>query len=168
MEKIKLNAEVWEKVFASSLYQQTKKLFVQIFKRSIGFADFDAMSITREEWERIRGPRGMIFPFCELLWETKEGRRRCLGKQIFARLSTTLKPDICTCYAGLIEVIIKENVLKDVEGNTSLKEQMEELERRCIIEALQKSGYNKALCARMLGLKRNDLYRKMKRLRIQS
>ncbi|MFH1230207.1 MAG: sigma 54-interacting transcriptional regulator, partial [Planctomycetota bacterium] len=109
MEQIKLNAEVWEKVFASSLYQQTKTLFKQIFKRNMGFGDFDAMGITSKEWERIRGPHEPIpFPFCELICETKEGKRRYdeLEKQCITRISTTLKTDICTCYAGLTEVCI--------------------------------------------------------------
>jgi transcriptional regulator with PAS, ATPase and Fis domain len=64
-------------------------------------------------------------------------------------------------------VIIKEEVLKETAEDKSLKEQLEELERRCIIEALQKSGYNKTLCASMLELNRTDLYRKIKRLGIQ-
>lgn len=62
MEQIKLNAEVWKKVFASPLYQQTRTLFRQIFKRGVGFGDFDAMGITPEELERIRGPSEPI-PF---------------------------------------------------------------------------------------------------------
>ncbi|MFH0889404.1 MAG: sigma 54-interacting transcriptional regulator [Planctomycetota bacterium] len=124
MEQIKLNAaasdaakgeprplgrEVWKKVFASPLYQQTSILFKQIFKRNIGLDDFDAMGITREEWRCIRGPYEYIpFPFCELIYKTKEGKRRCeeLDKQIFARISTTLKTDIFTCYTGLTEVAI--------------------------------------------------------------
>jgi transcriptional regulator with PAS, ATPase and Fis domain len=48
----------------------------------------------------------------------------------------------------------------------SLKEQIEELERRCIIDAFQKSGRNKTLCAKMLRIDTRDLYRKMKRLGI--
>ncbi|MFH1231000.1 MAG: sigma 54-interacting transcriptional regulator, partial [Planctomycetota bacterium] len=42
------------------------------------------------------------------MYKTEEGKRRCveLGKQVSNRLSTTLKTDICTCYAGLIEVVI--------------------------------------------------------------
>ncbi|MFH1231759.1 MAG: sigma 54-interacting transcriptional regulator [Planctomycetota bacterium] len=109
MEQIKLNAEVWEKVFASPLFQQTRTLFKQIFKRSMLVGDFDAMGITREEWERIRKPYKHIpFPFCELIYKTEKGKRRCAesGKQTFARISTTLKTDICTCYTGLTEVSI--------------------------------------------------------------
>ncbi|MFH0888951.1 MAG: sigma 54-interacting transcriptional regulator [Planctomycetota bacterium] len=107
MEQIKLNAEVWEKVFASPLFQQTNILFKQIFKRSFGVADFDAMGITPEEWEQIRGQyKPFPFPFCNLLCKTKEGLRRCmeLEKQVLARISTTLKTDICTCYTGLTDV----------------------------------------------------------------
>jgi transcriptional regulator with PAS, ATPase and Fis domain len=49
----------------------------------------------------------------------------------------------------------------------SLKDIMDETEREVIKQALQKSGYNKTLCAKMLGLHRYDLARKMKRLGIQ-
>ncbi|MFH1229930.1 MAG: sigma 54-interacting transcriptional regulator, partial [Planctomycetota bacterium] len=63
--------------------------------------------------------------------------------------------------------VIKEDASNEAEENKSLKEQIEEVERRCIIKALQKSGYNKALCAKMLRLDRRDLYRKIKRLGIQ-
>ncbi|MFH1231001.1 MAG: hypothetical protein V1709_05835 [Planctomycetota bacterium] len=65
MEQIKLNAEVWEKVLTSSLFQQTIILFKQIFKRNMGIGDFDTLGITREEVERIRGPYELIpFLFC--------------------------------------------------------------------------------------------------------
>ncbi|MFH1231789.1 MAG: sigma 54-interacting transcriptional regulator, partial [Planctomycetota bacterium] len=109
MEQIKLNAKVWEKVFASPSYQQTIILFKQIFKRNVGFGDFGAMGITLEEWQSIRGPyEPFPLPFCDLLWKTKEGSRQCdeLAKQAFARISTTGKIDICTCYAGLTEMAI--------------------------------------------------------------
>ncbi|MFH1230477.1 MAG: sigma 54-interacting transcriptional regulator, partial [Planctomycetota bacterium] len=108
-EQTHLGWEVWKKVLASPLFQQTIILFKQIFKRSIGIDDFDAMGITRKEWEHIRGPREHIpFPFCELIYKTKEGKRRCdeLAKQASTRLSTTLKTDIFICYTGLSEVAI--------------------------------------------------------------
>ncbi|MFH0888367.1 MAG: sigma 54-interacting transcriptional regulator [Planctomycetota bacterium] len=107
MEQIKLNAEVWKKVFTSPLFHQTTTLFKQIFKRNLDLADFDAMGITIEEWNLIRGTSEPIpFPFCDLITETKKGDRRCLesAKQAIARISNTLKTDICTCYAGLTEV----------------------------------------------------------------
>jgi len=107
MEQIKLTPDVWEKVFASPLFRQTASLFKQIFKRNIACYDFEAMGITLEEWQSIRGPHEDIpFPFCEIICETEEGNRRCdeLSKQAFTRISSTLKTDICNCYAGLVEI----------------------------------------------------------------
>ncbi|MFH0889251.1 MAG: sigma 54-interacting transcriptional regulator [Planctomycetota bacterium] len=124
MEQIKLNAEVWEKVFASPLFQQTRTLFKQIFKRTIWLsASLNAISITQEEWEHIRGPYELIpFPFCELISKTEEGKRRCLEseKQAITRISTTLKNDISTCYAGLTDVAIPIIVHNKYCGSVSI------------------------------------------------
>ncbi|MFH0888836.1 MAG: sigma 54-interacting transcriptional regulator [Planctomycetota bacterium] len=109
IKQINLGLEVWQKVFASPLYQQTLTLLKQIFKKNIVVADFDAMGITLEEWKHIRGPSEHIsFPFCDLILETEKGRQQCveLSKQAFSQLSTTLKTDICICHAGLTEVSI--------------------------------------------------------------
>ncbi|MFH1231309.1 MAG: sigma 54-interacting transcriptional regulator [Planctomycetota bacterium] len=110
MKQINLGLEVWQKVFASPLFQQTTTLLKQLFKRNIVVGDFDAMGITQEEWKHIRGLHEHIpFPFCDLILKTtKEGRRRCdeLEKQAFAQMATALKTYICTCHAGLTEVTI--------------------------------------------------------------
>ncbi|MFH0888251.1 MAG: sigma 54-interacting transcriptional regulator [Planctomycetota bacterium] len=109
MEQIKLNAEVWKKVFASPLFQQARILFKRIFKRNMVFSDFDAMGITQDEFDHIRGPsESFSFPFCDLIWETKKGKLRCLklAKQSRARILTTHKSEFCPCYTGLVEVSI--------------------------------------------------------------
>ncbi|MFC1524885.1 sigma 54-interacting transcriptional regulator [Planctomycetota bacterium] len=113
-EKIVLGPQVWQRIFVSSLFQQTKTLFAQIFKKGIGFAGFEAMGITPEQLERLQESYKdkKLFipcPFCELIYQrTKEGKRRCDrdAKQSFARISATGKPDIFTCHAGLTEVIV--------------------------------------------------------------
>ncbi|MFC1525039.1 sigma 54-interacting transcriptional regulator [Planctomycetota bacterium] len=111
-EKIVLGPEIWKRIFAAPIVQQTRILFRQIFKRSFAFDDFKAMGITREEWERIRGPlkeSPIPFPFCDLIYfGTKEGKRRCERdkKQSMVRISPAGKPDIFTCHAGLTEIAI--------------------------------------------------------------
>jgi DNA-binding NtrC family response regulator len=49
----------------------------------------------------------------------------------------------------------------------SLDSQLEEIERRELIAALERSGGNKAEVARMLGVQRTTLYYRMKRLGIE-
>jgi ligand-binding sensor protein len=109
MEKIKLGSEVWEKVFASPLYQEIVILVKEIFRRNIRFGDFGTMGIRREEWGRLRGPREVIpVPLCELILETDEGLRQCSEKekQSTAKVSSTLKPNISTCHGGLTDMVI--------------------------------------------------------------
>jgi len=54
--RITLNHEIWQRVLASSLMQQARILFNQIFKRGIAVFAFEAMGMTREEFEHMRGP----------------------------------------------------------------------------------------------------------------
>jgi len=110
-EKIGLGPEVWQRVFNWRIYQQTKSLLKQIFKRSFAFGDFEAMGITREEYARIRGPIKepmTLLPFCDSINGTEEGQRRCTldADQSSARISSTGKPDIWQCHAGLTDLAI--------------------------------------------------------------
>jgi transcriptional regulator with PAS, ATPase and Fis domain len=110
-EKISIGLEVWQRVFNWRIYQQTLSLLRQIFKRSFGVGNFEAMGITPEEYERIRGPLkepGIPFPFCEFINGTEEGKRRCTleMKQSVARASSTGKTDIWTCHAGLTDLSV--------------------------------------------------------------
>jgi transcriptional regulator with PAS, ATPase and Fis domain len=50
-----------------------------------------------------------------------------------------------------------------MDMNLSLKELMEETERCAILEALQKTGNNRANAARLLGIHRTGLYQKMRK-----
>jgi two-component system, NtrC family, response regulator HupR/HoxA len=109
MESAKLNSEVWEKFFASPIYKHTMTLFEKLFHRSIGPDDLHAMGITRGDWTRFKGASKIIyFPFCKLLWSTKEGNQRCneMGKQTFYKISSKPKIEISNCYTGLTEVAI--------------------------------------------------------------
>jgi transcriptional regulator with PAS, ATPase and Fis domain len=110
-EKGRLGPEVWQRVFNWRIYQQTVSLLKQIFKRSFGFGNFEAMGMTGEEFARVRGPlkEPMIpFPFCNFILGTEEGKRRCdlEGKQSWARISSTGKTDIWTCHAGLTDLTV--------------------------------------------------------------
>jgi transcriptional regulator with PAS, ATPase and Fis domain len=124
MEQVKLNVEVWKNVFASSLFRQTSILFQQIFKRNILFCDLEAMGITREEWLGLRRPPEFIpFPFCELIFKTEEGKRRCLEetKQVLDRIPSTFKTEIWTCYTGLTEVVIPIIIHNKYYGSVSTR-----------------------------------------------
>jgi two-component system, NtrC family, response regulator HupR/HoxA len=108
MEQFKLNSEVWKKVFSASLFQQTRKLFKQIFKRNITIGDFESMGMTKPEWESLRGPaEERSFPFCDIIL-AGDKRKLCvnLEKQIYSKIATTHKTDICRCYAGMTEIAI--------------------------------------------------------------
>lgn len=110
--RIALGPEVWKRVFASPLYHQMTILFRQIFKRTIGAGDPDAMGLTPADIDRIQKLRGeketlLHFPFCEIINKIEEGKRRCmmLAKQVRARISHTGEPGISTCHAGgLVDV----------------------------------------------------------------
>jgi transcriptional regulator with GAF, ATPase, and Fis domain len=108
-ERIILGTEVWEKVFASPLYLQIIGLLRYIFKREFGFVDIP--NLNEELIEQITGSPlkpPIPFQFCNLINDTPKGRELCQldAEQSFARLSSTGKVDICTCFAGLTEISV--------------------------------------------------------------
>jgi len=110
-KRVILGPEVWQRVLNWRIFQQTVSLLRQIFKRSFLFGDFEAMGITDEEYERVRGPLKeprIPFPFCEFIAGTEEGKRRCAleSKQSSDRASSTDKTDIWQCHAGLTDLTV--------------------------------------------------------------
>jgi transcriptional regulator with PAS, ATPase and Fis domain len=107
-QKVELGPEIWERVFSSSMFRKTMELLLGIFERDFGF--YDLNGITFEEFSRIPRPnwRRYRFPFCEYIWQTPEGKRRCLEeeKRASQRVCSTKDIDIITCWAGLVEIAV--------------------------------------------------------------
>jgi DNA-binding NtrC family response regulator len=107
-EGLKLGPEIWRRVFSSPIFIHTMRLLQQIFNREFGIGDFEAVGISKQEWEQVRGPLSgsLSFPFCELIWQTQKGKWLCYeeDQKAHARLRATGKVQILTCHAGLTEL----------------------------------------------------------------
>jgi ligand-binding sensor protein len=121
VEKKVISVEVWEKVLASPILEQTAFLLTEIFRRDFGFGDFEKMGITREDYFRIRGPakrHKLSFPFCEFICSNKTGRERCAQDdyQSYQVISTTKKVYFHACHAGLTELYVPIIIQGDYYG----------------------------------------------------
>jgi transcriptional regulator with GAF, ATPase, and Fis domain len=119
VEKMVFGPEIWEKVISSPIFKQASFFLSHLFKRQFGFADFSNMGITREGFERIRGPIAKssvpLFDFCALINETKIGAERCSQEdnKVFQAISTTKEKYLHPCHAGImamtVPIIIEEH-----------------------------------------------------------
>jgi transcriptional regulator with PAS, ATPase and Fis domain len=109
-ERRALDIEVFKRIYSSEVFRGICNLFERIFKSHLSWSDFDALGISKEELEQIRGEKEVIYypAFCDIVAKSEEGRRRCIeeAERAHKRISSTGKTDIYTCHAGFTEVNI--------------------------------------------------------------
>ena len=68
----------------------------------------------------------------------------------------------------IIENTLVDDRPLDIPGLSSLVQARQNVERKVIIFALQRAGQNKAKAARILGISRNELYKKLRKLEVNA